>query len=276
MIDAGILAYQPWMDSSGVTHPYKEYGLEYQRWNETDIADGYQIESYSFSNITNVVGIDWDFRALLAKTENGIPVYVFYERPLPWQPPRPFNGLNFQISFQTRKTFTASWSNGSLILPFPDSVTHLNGTDLVWNDADYGLGSQIFSGIRDITSMLPLPQAVNIKFGTVWQINTTISSSDASLANYHVDFQRDANVNLVVKNGTATSATGSFAVRAKDYPSINIAYRLLPYDIMTYLTYGLTTASSAAILLALPKSRKALLALVRRRPRHSETLTSPT
>jgi len=248
MIDAGIISNQSWTEPSGVVHPYKEYGWAHLLWNETNVMDGYQVESYNFSTIPSVVGIDWDFRAILAKEDNGFPIYEFFAKPLPWTPPTPFNGLNFQGSWHQEKTFDAKWPNDSLVLKLPNDVTDLNGAISTWRYPQADFGSQIEVGIVNILRTLPASQDINISFGAHWQLKANVSAPDGHLDRYQVDLERTASVNLLVRNGTVIQGVGTFTVKTGEGPSVPITYRSLPSDISTYGTYGMILGSSTVVL----------------------------
>ncbi len=91
-------------------------------WNETSVEDYYPIESWSFTNISNVVRVAWDLRATLVKVDDGRPLYdelfqtgpcVPLGTPGPRPPrPKPFSRVDFKVSVVSTKNVTATWKDG--------------------------------------------------------------------------------------------------------------------------------------------------------------------
>lgn len=247
MIDAGIISYQPWTDQNGMVHPFREYGFANLQWNTSNIIDGYQVETYDFSNIPNITGVDWDFQALVAKVQNGSPVYesVF---PNINGPAYPFDATNFQIQAQSFKSYHALWLGNSTVY-LSDPAGNLTIRPLNWSDADYGLRSQIGAGISQTVQALPRSAPVKVNFTANWHVQAMISSADAGLNAYGIGFDRSAMVTMSVRNGTVLNATGTFYVHTTDGPSTEITYRSISLADAIYATIGIVIAVSLVSLL---------------------------
>jgi len=242
LIDAGIVSYQPWTDQNGAIHPFREYGGANLQWNTSNVVDGYQVESYNFSNVPNVVGIDWDFHTLIAKAQNGVPVYedVF---PNLNGPVFPFEGTNFQMTFQSFKSYHAQWP-GNATVYYSDLMGNITGSPPTWPDADHGMRSQIETDVTQILQQLPKTVPVALNFTANWYMRGIISSPDAGLEYYNMGFDRAASVSMVVENGTALTAAGSFYVQTSDGAQTQITYRTVSLATALYTTIAIAISVS--------------------------------
>jgi hypothetical protein len=254
-VDAGVVAYQPWTDQYGYVHPYQEYGLMFVELNYSNMIDGYPVESYNFSNIANVVGVDWYFHTLFAKVENGNPVYeggACCDPPLMDVLVHPFNGINFQATYSSLKHYEAEWDGNTFVDTSPFGG---NGTGVFtgWSNADAGLGSQIEINASSVISQLPRSASVRVNFTAVWNVELNVSSAEAHLQGYEAGFDKSASLVMVVENGTVLSAAGTFYVHTTDTSPVSITYRTISLSNAVYATIGIVVIASIVLLVMFRK-----------------------
>ncbi len=244
---AGIISYQPWTDQNGVVHPFQEYGFRYFLWNTSNIIDGYRVESLNLSTIPNVVDVGWDFEGLIAKVQNGTPLYedVF---PNINGPVYPFDKTNFQIEFQSLKSYHAEWqSNATTYATDPGNITQSIPD---WRQADYFLRSQINTNITQVFREIPQSTPIDVNFTAYWHVQGIVNSTDATLPDYEYGFDTSASVSMVVRNGTMLTASGTFYVQTNDRPAAQITYRQLSILNAIYFSVGLVLIASVVFLVA--------------------------
>jgi hypothetical protein len=256
LIDAGIVSYQPWTDQNGAVHPFREYGEANLQWNTSNIVDGYQVESYNFSNIPNVVAIDWDFHGLIAKVQNGVPVYedLF---PNINGPVYPFDGTNFQMTYESFKSYHAQWL-GNTTVYYADPAGNITYNLSSWPDANDGVRSQIETNVTQVLQELPRTGLVAVNFTANWDFRGVIFSRDAGLYNYDVGFERIATVSMVVENETVLNAAGSFYVHTADGEPVQITYRTIPVTIAEDATLGIIITAAVVCVIVFRKELRTI------------------
>jgi hypothetical protein len=269
LIDAGIISYQPWTDNLGAVHPFREYGLVNQVWNSSNINDGYLVESYNFSNIPNVVSIEWDFQTMVAKVQNGVPAYE-YVYPNFNGPVYPFDRTNFQIELQSLESYHAQWQGNSTIY---DSVPgNLTLPFSNWDSGTDGLKSDIDTNIMQLFQELPKSLSVAVNFTATWHVQGTIVSPDAGLRNYNLGFDRSACVLMIVRNETVLSAAGSFYVHTTDTAPVQVTYRTVSLSSAFYATIGIVAVATIAILVMFTRELRKTMRRLTGRGNGDETL----
>ncbi len=101
-------------------------------------------------------------------------------------------------------------------LYYSDLMGNITGSPPTWPDADYGMRSQIETDVTQVLQQLPKTVPVALNFTANWYMRGIISSPDAGLEYYNMGFDRAASVSMVVENGTALTAAGSFYVQTSD------------------------------------------------------------